>query len=69
MYVGMIAWGASDPHRGERWRRNTWDKLAFVARYGHVPPQQAASLDRHDLDDLCQALNEIIKEENKRPAK
>lgn len=48
-----------------RWRKNLWDRLAYVARYGHVTPNESARWDLFDLNDFAKSLNEIVVSENK----
>lgn len=44
-----------------------WARLAYVARYAHVSPDEAARWDLFDLNDFAAAINEIVTEENKVP--
>jgi hypothetical protein len=67
-YLGFIFWAQQDPHRVARWVDNTWDKLAFVARYGNVSPTEAASWEMTDLQRFANSIAKIVKEENKQPS-
>jgi hypothetical protein len=57
----------SDPGRHVRWYRKAWQRLAWVARYGHVSPSDAACWEATDLDAFATALDEILQQENKKP--
>jgi len=64
--VAYATWFAKQGEEtGLRWRRNAFGKLAFVARYGHVPPSEAATWEIWDLQDFAAALGEMIEAENK----
>ena len=64
----MLAAFAADPERCERWEDRLWERLAYVARYGHTPPEQAIHMEMRDLRKFGEKLSEIVKEENKAPS-
>lgn len=64
-WVGMTCSAADDPHRARRMRRNAWERLAYVARYGNVPPSEAGQWEIADLIDFANAIAEIVRAENK----
>jgi hypothetical protein len=67
-YLMLGPWFAQDKFRAKRWRKNIFDRLAWVARYAHVPPSECIVWERADLNDFMQAVHEILVQENK-PAK
>ncbi len=48
-----------------RWHNNAFDKLAYVARYGHVPPSESARWDMNDLRSFGEAVARIVEQENR----
>ena len=53
--------GPSDP--ADHVRR-LWRRLAFATRYGHTPLSEVLDLDERYLGEYCDALAQIVKEEN-----
>ncbi len=46
------------------YRRRIWERLAFVARYGHQPlGVPLIALDLEDLFEFADALETIVKQE------
>lgn len=41
-----------------------WDRVAYVARYGHLPLSEILQLTRDDMSDLQSAISRIVGREN-----
>jgi hypothetical protein len=46
------------------YRKSVWKNLAFVARYGRVPPSEAGDWANSDLVMFMESLGELIGKEN-----
>ena len=46
------------------YRKSIWKNLAFVARYGRVPPSEAGDWANSDLVMFMESLGELISKEN-----
>lgn len=43
---------------------NTWKRLAYVCRYGHIGLDEALHTGTRELNKFAKALSEIVEEEN-----
>lgn len=60
-----IAWGLrAIPYDLPTVRARMWKRLAFASRYSSTPLSELLDLDSAYLSEYCQALAEILKEEN-----
>jgi len=49
------------------YEKKLWERLAFAGRYGHQPLSDLLHMETRAVLLLCDALADIVRQENKRP--
>lgn len=55
-------------HGVEAYRKNFWETMAVLCRYGHLGLNDAMAMPRSDAHTLGEEILELIVQENKRPS-
>ena len=49
------------------YERHVWERLAFASRYGHQPLDVLLHMETRAVGLFCEALANIVREENRKP--